>query len=177
MWGIGGWWNSGTVGQRDWGVGRLPAVRLPLTAVRLLPAVHSHLERKRRISVRVVSRENDGKYRSAGRRQTIRQSDVRRRRSLSTVHRHPERQRRISVRVVSRENDGKYRSAGRRQTIRQSDVRRRRSLSTVHRHPERQRRISVRVVSRENDGKYRSVERRQTIRRQTAQELWENGKW
>ena len=30
--------DRGMVGQGDWGVGRLPAIRLPLTAVRLLPA-------------------------------------------------------------------------------------------------------------------------------------------
>lgn len=35
---IAGQWDRGTGGQRDWGVGRLPAVRYLLNAVRLLPA-------------------------------------------------------------------------------------------------------------------------------------------
>ena len=59
------------MGQRDWGVERLPAIRLPLAAYGCqrgpLPTVHSHPERKRRISVRVVSRENGAEYQSVGR--------------------------------------------------------------------------------------------------------------
>ena len=57
---------------------RLPAYRCRLSAI-YFPPPTSHPERQRRISVPAVSDTYADKYQSAGRHQTIRQSDIRKR--------------------------------------------------------------------------------------------------
>ena len=69
---------------------------------------------------------------NTGRWEEGRQSDVRRRRSLSTVHRHPERKRRISVHEVS---EGKVVNTGEQEGGRLFAVR---FLPASHSHPEPQ---------------------------------------
>ena len=70
-----GWWDSGLV--RRWVIG-LPAYHCRLSAI-CFPPPTSHPERQRRISVPAVSDTYANKYQSAGRHQTIRQSDIRKR--------------------------------------------------------------------------------------------------